>query len=791
MATKKRCNTNRFQQNRYRLLISIIVLSMMAAIYVGIRAGRAASGKDATMPNFANPTSTVFINEILYDVTGTDAGEFIEVAAPAGTNMADYSIVLYNGSGGALYDTDALSGITTNQQGGYGTVSISYPSNGIQNGAPDGVALINTSTNTLVQFLCYEGTFAGVGGLANGITCTDIGVSQSGTNALGTSLQLQGTGTTYGDFVWNATSLANTQNAPNTGQTFTGGGTPTPTPTPSLSVNDVTQAEGNVGTTTFTFTVSLSSAALSDVTFDIATADGTAQDGNPGGEDTDYIAKSETGRTITTGNSSTTFTVNVDGDTTGEANETFFVNVTNITGGALAGDTQGLGTITNDDFVIAAIHTIQGSGDSSPFNSQAVTTRGIVTLLKTNGYFLQEPDATADADPNTSEGIFVFTSSAPTVAVGHDVTVSGTVSEFGTGGTNTEIINPTGTIINSTGNGLPTAVVLTTTILDPTAPPGHPQLEKYEDMLMTGSLTTVAPNDSFFDVYTVLSTVARPLREPGIEISLPAVPPDPTSGVPDCCIPRWDENSERLSVDTNGRAGSTGVAITSSVSLGTITGPLDFAFAEYHLIPESNPVISNISAIPVPTPLANEFTVANFNIENFANGITQRLKASLAIRNVMRYPDIIGHEEILDLASLQALATQVNSDTVTAGDPNPVYVAYLIPAPSGGTQHVGFLVKSARVQVNSVTQERAAETYINPLNGLPETLHDRPPLVLKATVDPNGLNPRTVIVVVNHPRSFIDVDQDPGDGPRVRAKRKAQGESIADLMQQLQTNNPG
>jgi predicted extracellular nuclease len=472
-----------------------------------------------------------------------------------------------------------------------------------------------------------------------------------------------------------------------------------------------------------------------------------------------------------------------------EPNETFFVNVTNITG-ANAGDTQGQGTIQNDDVTVVQIHDIQGSGATSPLNGSSVSTGGIVTLLKSNGFFLQEPDATVDADPNTSEGIFVFTSSAPTVALGNAVTVTATVTEFGTGGTITELSSVGSIVVNSTGNPLPTPITLTVAILDPAAGPTQPQLEKFESMRMTGALKTVSPNDNFFDVDTVLSAVARPLREPGIEASLPAVPPDPTSGVPDCCIPRWDENPERLSVDTNGRQGSTGLAITSNVSLGTVTGVLDFAFAEYHLIPDTDPVLVNGAAVPVPTPTATEFTIANFNIENFANGATQRAKASLAIRNVMRYPDIIGHEEILDLASLQALATQVNNDAVTAGDPNPVYAAFLIPAPSGGTQHVGFLVKTTRVAVNSVTQERAADTYINPLTMLPETLHDRPPLVLNAIVDPVGLNPRSVIVVVNHPRSFIDIDTDPGDGPRVRAKRKAQAESIADLLQQLQVANP-
>src|SRR6185295_504473 len=84
--------------------------------------------------------------------------------------------------------------------------------------------------------------------------------------------------------------------------------------TPTLNINDVTQAEGNAGTTAFTFTISLTSpagsptspAGTSGVTFDIATADGTAQDDNPATEDNDYVAKSLTGQTITTGNTSTT-----------------------------------------------------------------------------------------------------------------------------------------------------------------------------------------------------------------------------------------------------------------------------------------------------------------------------------------------------------------------------------------------------------------------------------------------------------------------------------------------------
>ncbi len=78
------------------------------------------------------------------------------------------------------------------------------------------------------------------------------------------------------------------------------------------------------------------------------------------------------------------------------------------------------------------IAEIQGALARSPFEGQLVTTHGIVTARKTNGFFIQTPDAEADSDPATSEGIFVFTGAAPpaVAAVGNDVAVTGTVQEF-------------------------------------------------------------------------------------------------------------------------------------------------------------------------------------------------------------------------------------------------------------------------------------------------------------------------------------------------------------------------
>ena len=925
------------------LLIAITIVSLKAVFF----------------PNPASALTSVFINEIHYDNTGTDAGEAIEIAGPAGTDLTGWSIVLYNGAGGAPYDTDPLSGLIPNQQNGFGTVSLSYPSNGIQNGSPDGIALVNAS-NVVVQFLSYEGSFAAVGGPANGMTSTDIGVSENGTEPLGQSLRLSGTGQFYEDFTWSAPATA-TFGAVNTGQNFGAG--------VSLTINNAAVTEGNSGTVTATFTVTLSSGAHTGVTFDIATQDDIATVA-----DNDYLANTLTGQTITAGNTTFTFNVTVNGDTAFEPNETFLVNVTNVAGANVA-DGSGTGTINNDDcptfsgdvvisqvyggggnsgatltndfielfnqgstsvdltgwsvqytsaagttwsvtplagsiapgqyylvqqaagtggttplptpdatgtiamsatggkvalssstapfigscptcfvdlvgygnadcfegagataatanataalrkrggcfdsdnnnidfsigtptprntgsplrsctFAPVAIHQIQGDGLITPFLGQDVSTTGIVTAIKSNGFFLQTCDTATDSDPNTSQALFVFTSSAPAVVVGNGVTARGTASEF-FNLTQLESSLPGDVVVDTGSNPLPAAITLTASILNPTGP--TTQLERFEGMRMhTNSVVSVAPTNEFGETFTVLPGVLRPMREPGIEISF-TVPPDPTSGLVDCCIPRWDENPERIMIDSDGLVGSTVVSVTSNVILSNVTGPLDFTFGDYKVLPETTPTAgSNISAIPVPAPLAGEFTIAGFNIENFNNNPVQRQKAALAIRDVLRLPDIIGTIEIFDLADLQALAAEIQTIS------GVIYEARLVEADGtseDADQDVGFLVKSSRVRIDSVTQIELAgcngtaatcNTFIDPTTGNPALLNDRPPLVLRATIDPAGTDPRQVIVVVNHTRSFIDIESLGSEGERVREKRKAQAEFLAALLQDLQTSN--
>src|SRR5262249_14979008 len=113
------------------------------------------------------------------------------------------------------------------------------------------------------------------------------------------------------------------------------------------------------------------------------------------------------------------------------------------------------------------IHDVQGNGATSPLVGHIVDVEGIVVgsfqgTSKLRGFYLQEPDDGWDADPNTSEGIFIFESVAgPTVNIGDRVRVRGTVSEFTSSGSFlgntqtsplTEIGSLTAETICSTGN---------------------------------------------------------------------------------------------------------------------------------------------------------------------------------------------------------------------------------------------------------------------------------------------------------------------------------------------------
>ena len=431
------------------------VLSL-STIFVLLSVFSAGAAEAPAPARFDNPTTTVFINEIHYDNTGTDAGEAIEIAGPAGTDLTGWSIVLYNGSNGAVYDTDPLSGVIADQADGYGTISISYPSNGIQNGAPDGIALVDASS-AVVQFLSYEGTFAAVGGPANGMTSTDIAVLETGSEALGMSLQLTGAGPTYGDFDWNAPAT-NSFGTVNTGQSFIeavnqpvvavcGGPLSTVEGYAASQPVSAGDADGTVIDILIN-SVTPAPAAGSITLSTLVTAGGV------GGTAT---AQVDVDALVPPGIYAVLLTATNDDSSPQTGTCTLTVNVQDIlpigaVQGAVADGTDG-----------RAHRSPYAPPTGNSAGSTFVAVQGVIyqkTLARTssggsqNGFFLQNTAATSDAEANTSDGVFVFMGNFTSLiggyvpVVGDEVILRTRVTEFFN---LTELTSATGLLVVRSG----------------------------------------------------------------------------------------------------------------------------------------------------------------------------------------------------------------------------------------------------------------------------------------------------------------------------------------------------
>jgi len=169
----------------------------------------------------------VWLNELHYDNVSTDEGEFVEIVLEEvpGNVLSDYTVTFYNGNNGSSYDSKTFDQFTVGVNIDEFTI-LYYYKEGIQNGEPDGIAIDYQGTLIPGQFLSYEGAFEAIGGPANGVTSTNIGVMEGSTTEIGQSLQLLGTGAIYNDFIWQEPATE-TPGALNNGQII--GGTPEPT----------------------------------------------------------------------------------------------------------------------------------------------------------------------------------------------------------------------------------------------------------------------------------------------------------------------------------------------------------------------------------------------------------------------------------------------------------------------------------------------------------------------------------------------------------------------------------
>jgi predicted extracellular nuclease len=434
--------------------------------------------------------------------------------------------------------------------------------------------------------------------------------------------------------------------------------------------------------------------------------------------------------------------------------------------------------------VAANVYEIQGSGASSPLDGKLVETTGVVTAVGPDGFFMQM----SDGDPDTSDGIFVFTGGPPAVAVGDVVDVTGVVDEFF--GFTEISFGADITVVGTETVPEPVEFGANVPSPDPDAPSCALEFECYEGMLVTiADGTITGPNQRFgvdpiAEVH-ITAAPSRTFREPGIEFPGINMPP----------IPTWDGNPEVFELDPD-KLGLPNQIIPAGSSFSA-TGVLGFEFGGYELWP------SELTVTPAPLPVSvrarepGELTVGTLNlfrlfddVDDPADGdrndfvvsmeeYERRLaKFSVYIRTVLNSPDILAAQEVESLTVLEDLAAKIVFD-----DPAVSYTAYLEEGNDIGTIDVGFLVRD-NITVDTIMQVDPAATFINPITQEINILHDRPPLLIEGSSElAFGTFPIAVMAVHNRSLSGIDGSE----GERVRVKRLLQAESIATKVQDLQT----
>jgi uncharacterized protein len=588
-------------------------------------------------------------------------------------------------------------------------------------------------------------------------------------------------------------------------------------------------AEGNSGSTPQNFTVSLAFALGTNVEFTATTADATATAGS------DYTALNAAVFTIPAGSTSVQVPVQVLGDTVDEPDETYTLTIASSSPSVTLGNATATATILDDDLPVSEIFEIQGAGVCSPFvtpcniganvtGEPVRTTANVVTAIGPSGFFVQTPDERDDNSQGTSNGIYVFTAAAPAIdggdliAVGDSVEIIGRAAEFF--GLTQIVVNSSRDANNSivrvgTGQAMPSAVLFGSAgrgapVETPSRDPNNlscgalGNFECFEGMRvsMPNGAVTVSNQRRTAKLYaeTWISPYGeRGLREKGARFGNTLTPSNLAAGI-------WDGNPEIIEMDADTLIpANAGLELAGGTRFSAV-GVIGFDFGDYEFWPTELNIVegSNQVVRPVPASSSAELTIGSFNAfrlcdaiagntpnlcaasagaEIDANRVTHQLgQISAYIRQVLRSPDVVGVQEVENLAVLQQLAMQI------VNDGGPTYGAYLVEGNDVGGIDVGYLVNMGRIANISVTQLAATETWNDPNSSSgPAILHDRPPLLLSADFVGNG-RPFRFQVINNHTRSRGGVDVSNANGERIRAKRFLQAASIANIVQGLQTD---
>lgn len=460
---------------------------------------------------------------------------------------------------------------------------------------------------------------------------------------------------------------------------------------------------------------------------------------------------------------------------------------------------------------ITAIHAIQGNGAESQLKGQTVTTQGVVTKLLNNGFFMQ--DETPDSDPTTSEGIFVFTSSAPTVAVGNRVRLSATVAEYQVGTGVGAVANPLTELTNISGlsvlaSGIDIAPVA---IAFPEAVEGD--LENYEGMLVRIEGPLTVGQNYFLGRYGQLTVSAGGrLEKPtnrypaGSQEAAQMSDKNARSRIllDDGSSLQNPNPTPYMAADNTVRAGDTLDGITGVIDYGLATSSTD-GISDYRIHPTVAPVFTRSNPRTTsPDNVGGNIKVASFNVLNYFTTLDEsgsagcypsgtrsdcrgadsaaeftRQKAKIVNAIKALNADVVGLMEIENNGNtaVNDLVAGLNAATVAG-----TYASVALPTGGTGTDaiRVAMIYKPA---VLSPVGSAVSDT--NPI-------HNRPPLIQTFA----AANGEKFSVVVNHFKSKSscptagDPNADQGDGQGCwNVLRTEQATALRSTIQGLQTSS--
>ncbi|QHG18948.1 SdiA-regulated domain-containing protein [Nostoc sp. ATCC 53789] len=596
-------------------------------------------------------------------------------------------------------------------------------------------------------------------------------------------------------------------------------------PTIAIAATDANAAEAGTDPGTFRISRTGSTTNALTVNYNIATGAGQATS-------TDYTPTLTGTATIAAGQSFADITITPVDDPTIEGTETVTLTLNSSANYTLGTATATVAIADNDAI---RIHDIQGAGHISALRGQTVSNvAGIVTATASNGFYLQDPNP--DSDVRTSEGIFVFTSAAPTVSVGDSILVSGTVTEFRPGNnannlTVTEITSPT-IVTVSTGNALPTATILgnggraiPTTVIDndttgnietgtTTFDPAQDGIDFYESLegmrVQVNNPVSTSPTGNFGTSQEIWVLADNGANATGRTVRGGSL------------ISASDFNPERIQIDDLNNA-LVLPEINVGTQLSTVTGVVNYDFSNYEVLVSAAPTVVQNSTLQKEvtnlTPTTDQLTVATFNVENLdpSDGATKFNNLASRIVNNLKSPDIISLEEIQDnngatnngvVDASTTFQTLINA-IAAAGGPTYQYrqidpVNGTNGGEPGGNIRVGFLFNPARVNfVDRPGGTSTSSTTVSNVSGFP-TLSDSPGLIdptnsaftssRKPLVGEFTFKGETVYIIGNHFNSkggdqpLFGVNQPPTLTSEVQ--RQQQATLVKNFVQSILAINP-